>query len=375
MAGVNTGVYWIGANGHTYVNQNGVVTDRGATGVPLEAAGGGGGGGGWGDEPSADATIYKLNRIDDPNPPKKVLGANYGAVTSPASDTAAGTGGYTSAPKVLDTAGLASLDSLMGKLDVDRNNATTRNTRTRDEAKNSKDREKETETNKYNGKKITALQDFAGAKTDTDLSTRNTIENLISSLSTMGLGGSRALTRQILDAANMSNRKANATQATNNRDLDSAFNEYTVGNNDDQKKIQDQFGLKQGEAAEEWGRGRQNTLYKKADIYGAAGKTGERAAMMGEGDSLNSMIGNSAFLNPSYTGASRAMATPELGDYTQDIAKYDTSAIGAGAAGVTPVSAGMTNTPGNLAVRAIAVNDKDLGVKKKTEGSDLVFGV
>jgi hypothetical protein len=187
----------------------------------------------------------------------------------------------------------------------------------------------------------------------------------------MGLGGSRALTRQILDASNQSNRKANATQATNNQGLDSAFNEYTAGNQNDVKKIEDQLDFENGEADRAWGQNRQTALYKKGDVYGAADKTAERQAVMSEGDSLNSFISGASFMNPSYTGETKAMATPELSSYTQDIAKYDTTSIGAGANGLTPVNAGAT--PGNLAVRAIAVNDKDLGIKKKTEG-DLGYG-
>ncbi len=106
-------------------------------------------------------------------------------------------------------------------------------------------------------------------------------------------------------------------------------------------------------------------------------RTAEREGVMAEARGLTNHIVNSPFRNPQYTGASRAMATPELADYQQDIAKYDTSAVGADATGVTPVAAGITpgTMPGNLAVRAIAVNDKDLGVKKKLEGIDPILGV
>lgn len=220
---------------------------------------------------------------------------------------------------------------------------------------------------------MSTLQDFSGAKTDTDLNTRNTLENLISSLSTLGLGGSRALTRQILDAANMSNRKANATQAQNNQGLDSAFNEYTVGNENDIKKIDDQYGYDEGEANRKYFQEKQNTLYKKADLYSGIDE-GARTNIMNEGNGLNDMIAGAAFMNPSYTGEARAMATPELADYTQDIAKYETTNIGASSDGLTPVSANGANVPGNLAVKAIAVNDKDLGIKKKTE-AELGYGV
>lgn len=290
-------------------------------------------------------------------------------------NTGGSTGGGVSTPaKVLDTAQLSSLDSLMGSLGAIKDQSVAKAAIKRDTSKREKQEEKDREEGKYKGKKLSTLQEFSGAKTDTDLNTRNTLENLISSLSTLGLGGSRALTRQILDAANMSNRKANATQATNNMGLDSAFNEYTVGNENDMKKIEDQFGYDSGEAERKYLQDKQATLYKKADVYNAADKTAERGQVIQEADSLNGLISGAAFMNPTYTGEARAMATPELSEYTQDIAKYDTSNIGASSDGLTPVSANGANVPGNLAVRAMAVNDKDLGIKKKTE-ADLGYGV
>jgi hypothetical protein len=289
---------------------------------------------------------------------------------SPSLVSGAGTG---TSGRALDTAQLASLDSLLASYDTIRNQAKQKATIARDTSRAEKEQEKKNEETKYGGKKVATLQDFASAKTDTDLNTKNTLENIISSLSTMGLGGSRALTRQILDAANMSNRKANATQAKDNQGLDTAFNEYTAGNENDMRKIEDQFGFDTGEADRSWGQNRQNALYKKADVYNAANDTGGREAVMNEGNDLNSFIANAAFMNPSYKGETKAMATPELGDYTQNIAKYDTTAIGATPGGLTPVGATAT-TPGNLAVRAIAVNDKDFGIKKKQE-SELGYGV
>lgn len=279
-----------------------------------------------------------------------------------------GGGGGGAAAKVLDTAQLSSLDSLIASLGTIKDQAKQKAAIKRDTATREKAEEKAREEGKYKGKKLGVLQEFAGAKTDTDLNTRNTLENLVSSLSTLGLGGSRALSRQILDAANMSNRKANATQSTNNRDLDGAWNEYTVGNQNDVKKIQDQYGYDAGEAERAYLQQKQNALYKKADIYNAADHANERQALMNEGNSLNGAISGAAFMNPQYTGEARAMATPELGDYTQDIAKYDTTNIGGGEA------VDGANVPGNLAVKAMAVNDKDLGIKKKSE-SDLGYGV
>jgi len=287
----------------------------------------------------------------------------------------ASTFGSGTTAKALDTAQLSSLDSLISSLDTIKNQAIQKAAIKRDTTLREKQEEKEREEGKYKGKKLSTLQDFSGAKTDTDLNTRNTLENLVSSLSTLGLGGSRALTRQILDAANMSNRKANVTQATNNRELDSSWNDYTVGNENDIKKIQDQYGYDEGEATRKYLQDKQTALYKKADVYGAAEQTAERDRIMNEGNSINSMIAGAAFMNPSYTGETREMATPDLGDYTQDIAKYDTTNIrGANAGALTPVASDGMNSPGNLAVRAIAVNDKDLGIKKKSE-NDLGYGV
>lgn len=333
-------VFWRGANGRIYLNGRDMGT-------------------------AAEAKTYNLvlngaREIADPNPPKqtqRAAAANTGfaAAAAPA--------------KVLDTAQLASLDSLLSSFDKIRGDAKTKATLKRDTAKREKDEEMRKEKGKYDGKKLSTLQEFAGAKTDTDINTRNTLENLVSSLSTLGLGGGRALQRQILDAANMSNRKANATQATNNQSLDSAFNEFSAANENDKRKIDDQFGFDVGEADRKYFQDRQNTLYKKADVYNAADKTAERQAVMNEGNSLNSLISGATFLNPSYTGVAREMATPELSTYTQDIAKYDTSNIGADT--LTPAGA---PTAGNLAVKAVAVNDKDFGIKKKGEG-DLAYGV
>lgn len=341
------GYFWRGTDGNVYVQG-----DKG-----INAAGR------W----DANTVNYWSSRgfVQTPNSPS----------SAPSSNTGGGGGGGSSASaKVLDTAQLASLDSLLGRLGRERDKRLQKATRTRDAALNEKKAERKREETKYQGKKLTTLQDFSGAKTDTDLNTRNTLENLVSSLSTLGLGGSRALTRQILDAANMSNRKANATQAKNNQALDTSWNEYDAGNKDDITKIRDQYGYDSGEARHDYLQARQNALYKKADIYGAVDDTVHRSGIMRDADSLNKLIAGSTFVNPKYTGVDKTMATPDLGSYTQDIAKYDTTNIaGANPGGLTPVASDGMNAPGNLAVRAIAVNDKDLGVKKKTEG-DLGYG-
>lgn len=344
----NRGVWWKGANGHYYTNDGarGVV-DRGTNYSPP---------GGY-------------SQIADPNPPK----GGTGGQNRTASNVGGGVGGGYAAPvKRLDTAQLQSLDSLIESLGTVKAEALKKAGIKRDTSKREKQEERTREEGKYQGKKLTTLQDFAGAKTDTDLNTTATLENLISSLSTLGLGGSRALTRQILDAANKSNRKANATQAQNNKGLDDSWNEYTVGNDNDLRKIDDQYGFDAGEAEKSYLTGRQNALYKKADVYNAVDDTATRDRIMGEASGLNAPISRAAFTNPAYTGEARAMATPELSDYNQDIATYETALDIDG--GLTPVAADGQTGAGNLAVKAIAVNDKDLGIKKKTE-AELGYGV
>lgn len=345
----NRGVWWRGANGHIYTNDGarGVV-DRGKNYSP---------GGGY-------------SQIADPNPPKDNGGSNRTA-----SNTGGGGGvgsGYVAPVKRLDTAQLASLDSLIESLGTVKEQALEKARVKRETSKTEKRAERKREEDKYQGKKLATLQDFAGAKTDTDLNTTATLENLVSSLSTLGLGGSRALTRQILDAANKANRKANATQASNNQATDAAWNEYVVGNDNDMKKIDDQYGFDAGEAEKAYLSGRQNALYKKADVYNAVDDTDTRDRIMGEAAGLNAPISRAAFTNPSYKGESKAMATPELADYAQDIATYETALDIDG--GLTPVAADGTTSAGNLAVKAIALNDKDLGIKKKTE-AELGYGV
>jgi hypothetical protein len=343
------GYFWKGTDGQVYV--------QGSDGIKSA--------GKW-DEQTSDYWAKQgfVQTSDSPS----LLGANTNTNTNTSASSS-------DEAKVLDQAGLDSLDSLVSSLGITKDQSIAKAGLTRDEAKATKKTEMGREKGKYDSNKLSTLQDFSGALTDTNLSTRDTIENLISSLSTLGLGGSRALTRQLLNAGNMSNRKANATQAADNKNLDSAFNEYNAGYGDDINKIDDQYGYEAGEAKKKYYEGKQTALYKQGDIYGNFDDTATRSGLMKKGDDLNSMITGSTFLNPSYAGESAAMATPELGDYTQDIAKYDTSAIqGANAGVLTPVASDGMNAPGNLAVRAMAVNDKDLGIKKRSE-NDLGYGV
>ncbi len=338
------GYFWKGANGNVYVQGENGINSAGK----------------W----DANTAAYWSNKGF------KQTADSAPAAQSRVAGTGGGDGGYSAPAKVLDTAQLSSLDSLIGSLGTMKDQAISKAGIKRDTSKREKAEEKAREEGKYKGKKLNTLQDFAGAKVDTDLNTTATLENLISSLSTLGLGGGKQLTRQILDAANMSNRKANAKQAENNQALDSSWNEYSVGNDNDMKKIEDQFGYESGEANRKYLQDKQNALYKKADVFNAVDDTGSRSAVMNEANSLNGLIGGAAFMNPSYTGESKAMATPELADYTQDIATYDT-ALDLGA-GMQPTGDGAP--AGNLAVQAVALNDKDLGIKKKTE-AELGYGV
>ena len=277
-----------------------------------------------------------------------------------------GGGGGSSAPR-LDQSQIDSLLASLGIYDTDRANAKRQAATKRDTFKREKDEELKRERGKYDSKKQEVAQEYGTARTDTDLNARNTLQNLLSSLSTLGMGGSRELTRQILAAANQANRQANTTQAQNNQELDSAFNEYKGGYDNDVRKINDQYGADVAGADKTWAERRRDTLHRVGNVYGQADRTAERDNYMRQGDSLNSIIANSAFMSPSYTGESRAMATPELASYNQDVAQYDTTAIGGD-------QANDTNVPGNLAVKAIAINDKDFGIKKKNE-SDLGYGV
>ena len=277
-----------------------------------------------------------------------------------------GGGGGSSAPK-LDQSQIDSLLASLGIYDTDRDNAKRQAAIKRDTFKREKDEELKKERDKYNSKKQTVAQEYGTARVDTDLNARNTLQNLLSSLSTLGMGGSRELTRQILAAANQANRQANTTQAQNNQGLDSAFNEYKGGYDNDVRKINDQYGADVAGADKTWAEKRRDTLHRVGDVYGQADRTAERDNYMRQGDSLNSIIANSAFMSPSYTGESRAMATPELASYAQDVAQYDTTAIGGD-------QANGANVPGNLAMKAIAMNDKDFGIKKKNE-ADLGYGV
>ena len=368
--------------------------------------GGGGGGGGWGDDaPQSSGGVFWLGEdgnvwvkgaggthsagrwdgnttnywqsrgfsfIPNPNPSRRG-GGGYVSGGGGFRGGFGGGGGYSAPAKRLDQDQINSLNGLLGVYDAKRNTQREKARLTHDAHVNEKQEERTKEKKKYDGKKLSTMQDFGMAKNDTDINTRNTLEGLISSLSTMGVGGSRALARRILSSANRSNRQANATYAKNSQALDTAWNEFDAANRNDLAKIEDQYKYDLAEADKEWGQNRQNTLYKMADVYNAADNRGERTRLMNEGNGLNGYISNARFVNPQYTGKLNVMAAPELSSYSQDIAKYDTSAIGND--GTELINPDGTATPGNLAIKAVAMSDKDLGVKKRIEGEDPVYGV
>lgn len=351
------GVFWLGEDGNVWV----------------KGAGGTHSAGRW----DGNTTNYWQSRgfsfIPNPNPSRRG-GGGYVSGGGGFRGGFGGGGGYYSAPaKKLDQDQINSLNGLLGVYDAKRNTQREKARLTHDAHVNEKQEERTKEKKKYDGKKLSTMQDFGMAKNDTDINTRNTLEGLISSLSTMGVGGSRALARRILSSANRSNRQANATYAKNSQALDTAWNEFDAANRNDLAKIEDQYKYDLAEADKEWGQNRQNTLYKMADVYNAADKHGERTRLMNEGNGLNGYISNARFVNPQYTGKLNVMAAPELSSYSQDIAKYDTSAIGND--GTELINPDGTTTPGNLAIKAVAMSDKDLGVKKRIEGEDPVYGV
>nr|DAX43995.1 MAG TPA: hypothetical protein [Caudoviricetes sp.] len=350
------GVFWLGEDGNVWV----------------KGAGGTHSAGRW----DGNTTNYWQSRgfsfIPNPNPSRRG-GGGYVSGGGGFRGGFGGGGGYSAPAKKLDQDQINSLNGLLGVYDAKRNTQREKARLTHDAHVNEKQEERTKEKKKYDGKKLSTMQDFGMAKNDTDINTRNTLEGLISSLSTMGVGGSRALARRILSSANRSNRQANATYAKNSQALDTAWNEFDAANRNDLAKIEDQYKYDLAEADKEWGQNRQNTLYKMADVYNAADNHGERTRLMNEGNGLNGYISNARFVNPQYTGKLNVMAAPELSSYSQDIAKYDTSAIGND--GTELINPDGTTTPGNLAIKAVAMSDKDLGVKKRIEGEDPVYGV
>lgn len=344
-ARMRDGVWWKGVDGHIYVRAAGVngVVDYGPNGNVVAQS------------------MYK--QIADPNPQQP--SSNTGTTGGGGAASTYGTGSGTA--KQLDQVQIDSLNSLLSGYDANREDMKKKAQLARDAYLKEKQDELNTEKGKYDNKKLETLQDYGSARTKNDVNTRDTLKNLISSLAVLGMGGGKELSRQVLSASNRSNREANATQAKNNQQLDTAFNDYSAGNENDIKKINDQYGESVSKADQTWAQNRQNALYKIADVYNAADVKDQRQRYMQEGDGLNSFISNSAFLTPSYTGAKRQMATPDLASYSQAVPQYQTTLGNT----MTPVG---NSVPGNVSVKAIAVNDKDFGVKPKQEGN-LGYGV
>ena len=292
-----------------------------------------------------------------------------GSTTTPtpnntkATNTNIGGGGGSSKP-ALDTAKIDSLRSFISSLDQIFGKVQEEATKRREASRREKDAEKEKQKSKYDSGLVEAEQGLGETLNDNNLNTANTLENLRSAMSVLGMGGNSALTRSVLASANQSNRKANSGYAKNKQELGSAWNEYEAGYKDDINKIDDQYNHDIGEGEKSRNQNKQNALYQIADVYNTSGDTGTRANLMNEANSLNSLIANSVFTNPSYTGTTRAMATPELQDLSADVGQYKTTL---GDAAGAPQA-------GNVAVKAISVNNKDLGLKKKQEGN-IAYGV
>lgn len=126
----------------------------------------------------------------------------------------------------LDQAQISSLQAILGNLDTNRANAKTLASLARDSQRKEKEEELAREQAKYDAKRQTIAQDYGDARTSTDINARDTLASLLSSLSTLGMGGGSELTRQIIAAANQANSRANTTQSQNNQSLDQAFNTY-----------------------------------------------------------------------------------------------------------------------------------------------------
>lgn len=340
------GVFWIGRDGNVWV--------RGAQGT--HSAG------------RADGNTLKywssrgFSQIADPV--ARTAGVSQGGASrvyrSGGGGGASWAGGG-STPKELDWAQLKSLETQLNQSDIARDRSKEKSRAQWMARLNEKDEEKRRETDKKNAKTRTTMQDFNEAKNTTDLDARNTLNNLISAVSTMGVGGREELVRQILGSANRANRKANLTLAKNRQDIDSAYNTYLAGNDNDIKKINDQYSYDLGEANRKNAIERRNLLYKQADVYGNADKQAERNQKMAEADSLSSLIANASAINPQYDGKTRTMATPELENYTASIGTFTPAQIAAGSD-----AAATAGTPA-VSVNAESDSDKDYGVKKRIE--------
>lgn len=274
-----------------------------------------------------------------------------------------GGGGGTPAP-ALDRAKLASLESYLATLDQDYNKAQAKFASVRDTSRREKENERVKQLAKRDSSLVENEQGLGGALNQGNLNTAKTLSEVASAMQIMGMAGEDSMRRSILSQANRKNREANLDYAKNARDVTSSFNEYDSGYKDDLMKINDQYNYDIGEANKNRAKQRQNTLYGMADVYNAANMSGERGNLMGQANSLNQVISQAPFTNPSYTGKAREMATPELADLSANIGTYTTQ-IGE-----------QAGEGGGLGpqIKAVSVNNKDLGIKKRREGN-IEYGV
>ena len=305
-----------------------------------------------------------LREVSDPNVKGRQAGSapkitqEVGGQGSAGGSVAYGGGGSTTS--ALDTAKIASLNDYLRALDNDRQKAFEKAQATWETSMNEKNREKEEQMKAYQAKLIQFEQELGEALNESNVNTADGLAALQSQLGTLGIGGEEALRRQILTNANIQNRKLNADYARNKQAQEAEWNKYQAGYNDDIKKINDQRDFNRGEAEKNWGQLRKNTLNQIADVYGDSNMTAERQNYMNQANSLNDLITNSAFTNPSYKGQTRAMETAQLADLAANIGTYQTQ--------VNDASGGAPSGSVMPQVRAVSVNEKDAGIKKQQEG-------
>ena len=302
------GITWKGANGQWYAQgNNGKVIKTGGR-------------------------MPGLREVSDPNVKSRQAGSaptitqEVGGQGSAGGSVAygGGGGGGGSTVRALDTAKVASLNDYLRALDNDRQKAFEKAQATWETSMNEKNREKEEQQKAYQSKLIQFEQELGEALNEGNVNTADGLAALQSQLGTLGIGGEEALRRQILTNANIQNRKLNADYARNKQAQEAEWNKYQAGYNDDIKKINDQRDFNRGEAEKNWGQLRKNTFNQMADVYGDSNMTAERQNYMNQANSLNDLITNSAFTNPSYKGETRAMGTTQLADLAANIGTYQT---------------------------------------------------
>ena len=343
-----------GLFGITWKGQNGLWYAQGNNGKVIKTGG----------------RMDGLREVSDPNIKGRQAGSapkitqEVGGQGNAGGSVAYGGGGSTT--PALDVAKIASLNDYLRALDNDRQKAFEKAKATWETSMNEKNREKEEQMKAYQAKLIQFEQELGETLNESNVNTADGLAALQSQLGTLGIGGEEALRRQILTNANIQNRKLNADYARNKQTQEAEWNKYQAGYNDDIKKINDQRDFNRGEAEKTWGQLRKNTLNQIADVYGDSNITAERQNYMNQANSLNDLITNSAFTNPSYKGQARAMETAQLADLAANVGTYQTQ--------VNDASGGAVQGSTMPQVRAVSVNEKDAGIKKKQEGQ-IEYGV